>query len=83
MSHFLAVSILQCQISPHKREQVVIDCSILYALLNVMKTTSLIAVYLVGIAPAVVMLAPFRVSNAFYLPLICQLLHSVLILKIL
>jgi len=43
------VSILQCKISPRKREQLVIDCFVLYALLNFMKTTSLIAVYLVGI----------------------------------
>jgi len=46
---FLAVSILQCQISPHKRDQVVTNCSVLYALLNCMKTTSLIVVYLVEI----------------------------------
>jgi len=46
---FIAVSILQCQISPRKREQVVIDCSVLCALLSFMKTTFLIAVYLVGI----------------------------------
>jgi len=46
-----------------------------------MKTTSLIAVYLVGIFYQIqwLMLAPFRVSNAFYLTLICQLLHIVLI----
>jgi len=45
----LAASILQCQTSPHKREQVVLDCSVLCALPNFMKTTFLIAVYFVGI----------------------------------
>jgi len=60
--------------------QAVIDCFVLYALLNLMKTTSLIAVHLVGIfyRRQWLMLAPFRVSNAFYLTLICQLLHIVL-----
>jgi len=52
-------------------------------LLNFMKTTSLIAVYLVGLEFFYhiqwLMLAPFRVSNAFYLTLICQFLHIVLI----
>jgi len=39
-----------CQISHHKREQVVIDGrSVLYVLLKFMKMTSAIAVYLVGI----------------------------------
>jgi len=79
-----AVSILQCQISTHKREQVVIDCSVLCALLNFMKTTFSIAVYLVGICYHLqwLMLAPLRVSNAFNLTLICQLLHILLILII-
>jgi len=36
----IAVSILECYISPHKRKQVVIDCSVLHALLNFMKTTN-------------------------------------------
>jgi len=66
LSLFLAVSILQCQISLHKCEQVV-DYSILYALLNFMKTNFLIAVYLVGIFDHLQwsILAPFRVPNAF------------------
>jgi len=81
LSLFLAASILQCQTTPHKREQVVIDCSVLCALPNFMKTTFLIAVYLVGICYLIQwsMLAPFSVSNAFYLTLICHLLHVVLI----
>jgi len=55
--------------SPHKREQVIIDCSVLCALPNFMKTTFVIAVYLVGIVYHIqwLMLAPFHVSNAFYI----------------
>jgi hypothetical protein len=62
---------------------VVIDLSALYALLDSMKATSLIAVYLVGILYRLqwLMLAPFRVSNAFYLTLICQPLHFVPVFK--
>jgi len=46
-----------------------------------MKTTFLIAVYLFGIFYLIQwsMLAPFRVSNAFCLTLICHPLHVVLI----
>jgi len=45
-----------------------------------MKTTFLIAVYLVGIVYLIqwLMLAPFHVSNAFYLTLIRHPLHVVL-----
>jgi len=48
---------------------------------KLMKTTFLIAVYLVGIFCLIQwsMLAPFRVSNAFYLTLICHPLHVVFI----
>jgi len=69
-------SILQCQTSLHKREQVVIDCSVLCALQNFMKNAFLIAVYLVGIFYHIqwLMLAPFHV----YLTLNCHPLHVVL-----
>jgi len=57
-----------------------VDCSVLCALPNLTKTTFLIAVYLVGIFYLMQwsMLAPFRISNAFYLTLICHLLHVLL-----
>jgi len=46
-----------------------------------MKTTFLIAVFLVGIVYLIqwLMLAPFHVSSAFYLTLIYHPLHVVLI----
>jgi len=78
---FIAVSILQCHISPRKREQVVIDYSVLHALYTKRyENDFLIAVYLVGILYHLqwFMLAPFRVLNVFYLMFIGQLLHSVL-----
>jgi len=76
----LPSSELLCQILSHKREQVVINCSVLYALLNFMKTTSLITMCLVGVVYHLqwLMLALFHVSNAFYLTVSCQLLHTVL-----
>ena len=72
---FLAVSTLQYRIVPHKREQVVIDCFVLYTQLNFMKTTSSIAVYRVGTIYHLQWstLALFRVSNAFYRTLTCHL----------
>jgi len=73
MSHF----------TPQKREQMVIYRFLrpLGSTKNFMKTTSLIDVHLVVICYHLqwLMLAPFRVSNAFYLTLICQLLHIVLV----
>jgi len=72
---------LRCQISPRKRKQVVVYCSVLCALLNFMKTTFLIAVYLAGIFYHIqwLMLAPIRVSNTSYQKSVCQLLHIVLL----
>jgi hypothetical protein len=72
----LAVNILQCLILLHKREQVVIDCSVLCALLEFTKKTFLIAADLVGTCYRLqqLMLAPFLISNAFYQVLICLLL---------
>jgi len=83
LSLFLASCILQCQTSLHKREQVVIDYSVLSALPNFMKTTffnrcvSCWNFYLIQW----LMPASYHVSNAFYLGLmlICHPLHVVLI----
>ena len=64
----IAVRILLCLILLHKREQVIIDCSILYALLDFMKKTFLIAALSCWnlLPPAIVnAIAPFIVPNAF------------------
>ena len=85
LSLLLAVSTLQYLIALHKREQVVVDCFVLYTRLNFMKTTSSIAVYRDGTNYHLQWstLALFRVSNAFYRTLTCHFLLIVHIFNLL
>ena len=82
---FHAVITLQCPTTPHKRALVVIDYFVHYTQLNILKMTSLIAVYHVGTFYHLqwLMLALFRLLNAFYPTLIRLLLHIVRIFNLL